>query len=535
MRGTIKYLIFLLVSMLSVSCVSDSDPDIMPTDEPRNIIFTVSLAENKTRAAWEEVYPSEEGVLFDFRINPEKLHVVIFAEDGTRLGTLENLLYFPTDDSDTQFLFIGQMPEAFAKHFNDNADETVRKYKFMVLANCDASTSGEQYITFNHAQLHPSNVNASIPMWGVTEVELTPLEGNQRWDIGDISLLRAAAKVEVKLSDELKNEGTTINSATLKYYNQTGYVLPSGGMTALQTADLDQEECVRVYRHAAETLPFIKDETTGNYYVYVTEYDNINYSGERNKISLTCKVGDEEKTFEDAISFCRYSEGLPDENSPYNIVRNHIYEFTITKIAGSNLVLEYTVANWTTEDWDGNGKDHEEHLLEYPTYHNPVVPEAFLSLDGQEQENYTITQEPKMYFSGEGNLEKGGFDCYFQILAPVGVMWKPVFMGSEANYQIRVYKVDSNLKQDNNAIFDTEIEGLQNNLGVCEAGEWFHLIIFPKSANGAGTTNIDLGITYYQDWTDQYINLYINGEYGNIRWPQSGDNPKLIKIKHVSQ
>ena len=532
MRGFVKYLIWLLVSMLSVSCTSDSDSSVIPADEPRNIIFTISFADNKSRAAWSDSYDKENGVPFDSRINPEKLHVVVFAQDGTRLGTLEYLLYFPTENDDTKYQFIGQMPAAFATHYKANPND---KYKFMVLANCDANPNGEESATYSYTQLNPTEEDASIPMWGVKEVELTPLEGSQRWDIGDISLLRAAAKVEVKLSDALKNKSTTITSATLKYYNQTGYVLPSGGMTKEKTESLDQEECVRVYRHAAVNLPFIKDETTGSYYVYVTEYDNINNSGERNKISLTCTVGNKEKTFEDAISFCRYDgNGLPVENSHYNIVRNHIYEFTITKIAGSSLVLEYTVANWTTEVW-GNGKDHEEHLLEYPTYHNPVVPEAFLSLDGQEQENYTITQEPKMYFSGEGNLEKGGFDCYFQILAPVGVMWKPVFMGSEANYQIRVYKVDSNLKQDNNAIFDTEIEGLQNNLGVCEAGEWFHLIIFPKSANGAGTTNIDLGITYYQDWTDQYINLYINGEYGNIRWPQSGDNPKLIKIKHVSQ
>ena len=29
--------------------------------------------------------------------------------------------------------------------------------------------------------------------------------------------------------------------------------------------------------------------------------------------------------------------------------------------------------------------------------------------------------------------------------------------------------------------------------------------------------------------------LYINGEYDQIRWPQSGNNPKLIKIRHVAQ
>ena len=34
--------------------------------------------------------------------------------------------------------------------------------------------------------------------------------------------------------------------------------------------------------------------------------------------------------------------------------------------------------------------------------------------------------------------------------------------------------------------------------------------------------------------TDQNINLYVNGEYDNIRWPNSGNNPKIINIRHIS-
>lgn len=527
MRGFVKYLMWLLVSMLSVSCTSDSDSSVIPADEPRNIIFTISFADNKSRAAWSDSYDKENGVPFDSRINPEKLHVVVFAQDGTRLGTLEYLLYFPTENDDTKYQFIGQMPAAFATHYKANPND---KYKFMVLANCDANPNGEESATYSYTQLNPTEEDASIPMWGVKEVELTPLEGSQRWDIGDISLLRAAAKVEVKLSDALKNKSTTITSATLKYYNQTGYVLPSGGMTKEKTESLDQEECVRVYRHAAVNLPFIKDETTGSYYVYVTEYDNINNSGERNKISLTCTVGNKEKTFEDAISFCRYDgNGLPVENSHYNIVRNHIYEFTITKIAGSSLVLEYTVANWTKEVW-GEGMEYEEHDVSYPTYHNPVVPYEFFTKNSTE---YVITQDPTMYFGGINNLEAGAFHCYFQILAPANVEWQPVFMGTKENYKIRVYKLYNNLINESEVLYETSNN--ENNLGACGAGEWFHIVVFPLSDDGKDETEVEFGITYFQNWTDQYINLYVNGEYDNIRWPNSGNNPKLIKIKHVSQ
>jgi hypothetical protein len=132
-------------------------------------------------------------------------------------------------------------------------------------------------------------------------------------------------------------------------------------------------------------------------------------------------------------------------------------------------------------------------------------------------------------------LENGGFHCYFQITAPENVEWKPAFMGSKENYQIRVYKLNSSLVQNNEAIFDSAVAGKQGNIGECGAGEWYHIVIFPLSNDGADSTEIEFGISYYQAWTDQYINLYVNGEYGNIRWPNSGSNPKLINIRHTSQ
>ena len=132
-----------------------------------------------------------------------------------------------------------------------------------------------------------------------------------------------------------------------------------------------------------------------------------------------------------------------------------------------------------------------------------------------------------------GNPEDGGFHCYFQILAPDNVQWKPVFMGSRENYQIRAYKVDKNLVQ-SEVLFDSGVVGKQNNLGACGAGEWFHIVVFPLSDDGANSTEIEFGISYYQTWTDQYINLYVNGDYNNIKWPNSGNNPKIINIKHTS-
>ena len=532
MREFVKYLMLLWVGILSASCVFDEERCVIPADESHEIMFTVSVDGQRTRASWGEEYPKEEGVPFDFRINPDDLRMVVFTADGTRLGQVSDIYYWPINEDHTEFQFMGKLPAEFVDHLNGNDEEST--YKFMVLANCGDSTIGEEYITYSQSQLDTSKEESAIPMWGVKESDVTPLIDGRNLDLGTIYLLRAAAKVEIKLSDALKDNGTKINSATLKYYNQTGYVLPAGWTQVDNTLKLDQENCIRVYRHAAVNMPFVVDEKGEYCYIYITEYDNINYSGERNKISLEFNVGGKDKYFEDAISFCNYNDGKPVENSHYSIVRNHIYEFEIRNIAGSSLMLEYHVADWTTEDWDGNGKEYKEHDLSYPTYHNPVVPYDFLRLAGDKQANYVIEQQPMMYYGGMNNLEAGGFHCYFQIVAPQNVAWKPVIMGSKENYKIRVYKLDNKLVQSKDVLFDSGEAGKQNNIGACGAGEWFHIVVFPLSDDGADDTVIEFGISYYQEWTDQYINLYVNGEYGNIRWPNSGSNPKIINIRHTS-
>ena len=538
MRGFVKYLLLLIAGIMAASCIFDADQCVMPADEARSIMFTVSLDNQRTKASWGDEYPSEAGVPFDFRIIPENLRVVVLAQDGTRIGTIQNLDYWPTNESHSEFQFVGQLPDNFAEHFNSDLEQP--QYKFMVLANCGDNMNGEQYITYSQAQLNPSAEDASIPMWGVKEADMSPLLDAESLDIGNIWLLRAAAKIEVKLSNALKNEGdTSIKSATLKYYNQTGYCLPGGWSQVTDTRLLDQENCIRLYRHAAVNLPFVKDEESGDYYVYVTEYDNINYSEERNKISLEFNIKGEDKYFQDAISFCNYSDGMPVENSNYNIVRNHIYEFEILNIAGDNLVLNYEVADWDAERWDTDNdgeldSDWEEHDLSYPTYHNPVVPAEYLTLAPEQAASYNITYEPKMFYNAN-DPEAGAFECFFKIISPVNVLWKPGITGSLENYQVRVYNHTISSEDYGKKLFDSSVDGLRNDLSACSANGWYRIVIFPRSGDGAGTNEIDFMIAYYQSWTDQYIHLYINGEYDHIRWPQSGVNPKLISIKHVAQ
>lgn len=523
MRGYVKYLLLLWASICAVSCVFDADQCVMPENEDRSIMFTISLEGQMTKATWGDDYDAENSVPFDSRVIPGNLRVEVYGMDGTSLGSIRNLYYWPVNESHTEFRFMGEMPDGFAQYYNAHRQSTV--YRFMVLANCDDNSTSKQNITYSHTQLDPSSEEAAIPMWGVKEADLSDLLEHTQKDIGAIWLLRAAAKIEVRLSDKLKQIGAVINAATLKYYNKTGYCLPSGAMTVSDTRKLNREACINVYRHTAVNLPMIQDKKTGNYYVYVSEYDNITYPMERNKISLSFAVGGEVKNFEDAISFCQYVGGQPQYGTDYNIVRNHIYDFEILSVARDRLTLNYQVADWQTEDW-GSGEDYEYHDLMYPTYHNPVVPRQFFS--AEDFSTYVISQTPQMYHHNGNDAEVGAFECFFQILAPMGVEWKPIIVASTEYYTVRAYTFPGG-----ELLYDTGDLSKLGFLGPCSETEWFRIVVFPLSNEGAGEVEVDFGISYYQMWTDQYINLFVNGDYGNLKWPDSGDNPKIIRIKHV--
>ena len=528
MKSIVKYIVALICGVLSASCIFDAEQCITHTpmspvvlEGEHTISFTIGFDTATTRVDCDE---TDYNVPFDYYINPGTLRVMLTDTNNNAIGEIERLYIWPTNESQTEFEFTGKLPEGMV------FDPEKPNYKLFAIVNAPNEAINREFTLYHHQQLNPQNEESAIPMWGVTTVDLTPILNQPNYTLPEpLWMLRSAAKVEVQLSDSLKEMGSKITSATMKYYNVEGYVAPYDWHRFESTLDVNCEEAINVYRHAAINLPLIKDDATGNYYVYMPEYDNINYPGERNKITLTIDHNGEEILFEDVISFVEYSNGQVVEGTDYNIVRNHIYRFTVRSIVGDNLRIEYHVADWDAEDW-GTGKDYEEHDISYPTYMNPLVPEEYFP---EEQINYVITREPTMYFGGKNNLEAGAFVGYFKILRPADVLWKPGIMGSKENYRIRVYKRGGT--DNGSLLFDSGVENMQNNLSACGDDEWFKLVVFPLSGDGAGITSIELGISYYQEWTQQYINLFINGEYNALRWPNSGTNPKIIEIKHIEQ
>lgn len=311
------------------------------------VSFVLSLTDAgaSTRATWEENYTSEDGNAYENRIDPDDVQVMLFNTSGVRVATVEILSYYPLNDGSDDYRFIGSVTA------EDGTLTAGQSYKLMVFANCGTfaadSDLGSLSFTYNEA-----NVKAEsqlIPMWGVITPMLTLEKGKQQ-DLGTIDLLRAMAKIEIDLADAIS--GThTITGATLSKYNSQGYCLPKDYAAVENTKELEQEtgtngsnEEISTFHPlssaSTETLPLVistDDQKTA--WLYIPEYDN---STDAATISIT--LSDGSTTTTGTLQFKDYTNGTATGDA-HDIVRNHIYRYTVNVETGK-LIVKYRALPW---------------------------------------------------------------------------------------------------------------------------------------------------------------------------------------------
>ncbi len=355
----IIYSLSLLVGVLTLgSCVNDDD--VCLPEGKTQVIFSLVLQDNvqgTTRAGdetWNNYTPKEDGVEYDNYIDLDGLQVLVFASDGTFKGTLKDLVYTPKDvTSDnyeyTRYEYVGTAP----------SEITAGDYKFVVLANC-ATVEPSNLTSLNeltYKLFEESGNTEYIPMWGINKATLSLVAG-ARQNIGTIGLLRAMAKVNVKLTSEALSEKYIIKEVKVTRYNKSGYTLPTGADTAEKTEDLNLDASIRVNSSLAENKTFTAPAGATELTFYLTEYDNWTTSDTDARLVVTLGKSDDatyENVFSDyPIQFRDYvkegdNAGTIDANGKrYNIIRNHIYQFNIFRVTDDGpLYVVPTVAPWT--------------------------------------------------------------------------------------------------------------------------------------------------------------------------------------------
>lgn len=445
-----------LLAALVCGCSSDdvAGGGASSGDTQVSFILKLSDASGRTRAAWDEGYDSQSGTEYEDRISPDDLKVALYnVADSTFAADVDILSYHETA-TEGEYEFVGSVEAA------DGGSLSTGSYKIMVFANCgDIDPSGTTTQLDELAyQYSADNVKAEtqlIPMWGVATATLT-LEKGARDDAGKIDLLRAFAKVEIGLHSDIAGT-TSITSATLTRYNTNGYCLPAGYADVNQTTGLDQEDGTNPSFNPNGTaqstdLAFTYSEDGKSAYLYIPEYDN---STDEATISITLS----DRTT-GTLYFKSYSGGTAGGDA-YDIVRNHIYRYTVNVDQGE-LVVEAAVMPWqlvtssigwmpqpasTTENPFADERSYEEFvangsyiLLPAISYGSSrsttqkVLSYLYLDADqGDEEPPFCVIYRPRYDGDAHSQLENdtGGATWFFVLTGPEGATWQAHITNTE--------------------------------------------------------------------------------------------------------
>lgn len=335
----IQRVAFVIMLCMVMAACSDSDDDAVGTEDV-SVAFTLTVADaTSTRAdndGWDDYSPAQDGILNENMVNTDDIIIAIYDDKGNRVDIVEDLRVTKISDASgtgTMYAITGVWR---------NAKPNVERAKrLMVMANCNTSVwSDPSTLTYD---LLPEE-RKYIPMWGVVKIPAALTLGKQN-KLHNIRMLRAMAKVSVKLRDDMTDYGYAIGSMTVNNYNTKGYCVPKTFNEVDNTSDVRFANSLNVFDSHADKIEL---PTTAP--LYLPEYDN---SG-TNPTTITVKLnrnGKLEGTY--TLYFRNYdSDGKP-TGPTYPIQRNHYYQYLIYKETGK-IIVTLHVRKWNRRIYPEN-------------------------------------------------------------------------------------------------------------------------------------------------------------------------------------
>ncbi|MDE6009516.1 MAG: hypothetical protein K2G90_09965 [Muribaculaceae bacterium] len=405
-----KFTYISLAFALALSaCRSDDTPPPAPeyTEEnPAYMSFSLTMENptGQTKATrgeapdldgtdkWGDLYEQSQGTAFDIRLLPDNFTAVILENDNkTVVGNFNILSYWTssTESTVTYFIHGSFAPKDTQKYpTTESLKQGASGMKLMVFANTPSDPLGNPaadgthdfsllefpYISKTSALEAGEDVNEpgfpAIPMWGVCPVDFSNLkQGSFTWindENSSCQLLRAMAKVSVqlKLGENQKNRVKLVSLA-LNKYNTKGYVTPGTWDEKDLTSKILFDETLR--ENPSEATNYISQRVSvidgeDNISFYLPEIKNDKDAkrtltegpDSEDCLELTLKYAVDGNEKENHLYFTKYSGGGPVSDPQdgkhlvglWDVVRNHIYEYTITGVQDSKINIEARVKDW---------------------------------------------------------------------------------------------------------------------------------------------------------------------------------------------
>lgn len=335
----IQRVAFVIMLCMVMAACSDSDDDAVGTEDV-SVAFTLTVADaTSTRAdndGWDDYSPAQDGILNENMVNTDDIIIAIYDDKGNKVDNVEDLRVTKISDASgtgTMYAITGVWRNA-----KPNLE---RAKRLMVMANCNTSVwSDPSKLTYDLL----SGERKYIPMWGVVKIPEALTLGKQN-KLHNIRMLRAMAKVSVKLRDDMTDYGYAIGSMTVNNYNTKGYCVPKTFNEVDNTSDVRFANSLNVLDSHADKIAL---PTTAP--LYLPEYDN---SG-TNPTTITVKLnrnGKLEGTY--TLYFRNYdSDGKP-TGPTYPIQRNHYYQYLIYKETGK-IIVTLHVRKWNRRIYPEN-------------------------------------------------------------------------------------------------------------------------------------------------------------------------------------
>lgn len=335
----IQRVAFVIMLCMVMAACSDSDDDAVGTEDV-SVAFTLTVADaTSTRAendGWDDYSPAQDGILNENMVNTDDIIIAIYDDKGNKVDIVEDLRVTKISDASgtgTMYAITGVWR---------NAKPNVERAKrLMVMANCNTSVwSDPSKLTYDLL----SGERKYIPMWGVVKIPEALTLGKQN-KLHNIRMLRAMAKVSVKLRDDMTDYGYAIGSMTVNNYNTKGYCVPKTFNEVDNTSDVRFANSLNVLDSHADKIAL---PTTAP--LYLPEYDNSGANPTTITVNLN-RNGTLEGTY--TLYFRNYdSDGKP-TGPTYPIQRNHYYQYLIYKETGK-IIVTLHVRKWNRRIYPEN-------------------------------------------------------------------------------------------------------------------------------------------------------------------------------------
>lgn len=322
----------LMLVLSLISCSHDGAFDLPSNDDtiPGLVSFTI-LTPRTSRAgnAWGdgEDYLDKESENFENRLIIDQIHVVVTDNECNSELELTDLVFTKVgeDESYIKYECKGRMPDNYLD-FVRNPEEG----KLHILANAGYSAklgNDPTFIRFGCKDDFPA-----IPMWGVLKADFSSLSVNPELNIPEpLTLLRAMAKVEIRLSPDEENSITRLKSVTVSTFNPKGSLLPHEWKKCDDTKNIDRGAQVRIPESQPQYGPLSFSFSEDNFVeFYLPEVLNTGTKDESEiKLTIVYDTALGERT--GILYFRNYTSGkLPENSTFYHVQRNYVYRYTVS-------------------------------------------------------------------------------------------------------------------------------------------------------------------------------------------------------------